>query len=236
MNQEIAGKTRIDRRSFLNRAAGLAAGTAVGMTAISYGRILNANDRISLGHIGTGNRGLGLDAIVSNLKDKQNVELIAVCDLWSVNREKAVAANSRYYGRPPQAFQHMEKLLALKEVDAVIIATPEHSHSPVLKAVADAAKHAYVEKPMGNVLEEVKAARDAVQSRKLTSRHAASQRTLPHRRARPRPDRRPGRGEQGGGCLELSRPALARPPAGETDPGGGHGLAPLVDDKTLPAF
>ena len=167
MNQENPVNTRIDRRTFLNQAAGLAAGSAVGMTAISYGRILSANDRISLGHIGTGNRGLGLDALVGTLKDKQNVEMIAVCDLWSVNREKAVAANTRYYGRPPQAFQYMEKLLALKEVDAVVIATPEHSHSPVLKAVAEAGKHAYVEKPMGNVIEEVKAARDAVQSRKL---------------------------------------------------------------------
>ena len=167
MNQEKTGKNSMDRRAFLNRAAGLAAGTAVGMTALSYGRILSANDRISLGHIGTGNRGLGLDAIVGKLKDQQNVEVIAVCDLWSVNREKAVAANARYYGRPPQAFQYMEKLLALKEVDAVLIATPEHSHSPVLKAVAEAAKHAYVEKPMGNVLEEARAARDAVLSRKL---------------------------------------------------------------------
>jgi predicted dehydrogenase len=157
----------MNRRTFLNQAAGLAAGTAAGMTAISYGRVLNANDRISLGHIGIGSRGAGLDAIVSTLKDKQNVEMIAVCDLWSVNREKAVAVNTGYYGRAPKGFQHMEELLALKEVDAVLIATPEHSHSPVLKTVAEAAKHAYVEKPMGNVLEEVKAARDAVQSRKL---------------------------------------------------------------------
>ncbi len=177
MSQETTGKNKIDRRAFLNRAAGLAAGTAFGMNAISYGRILNANDRISLGHIGTGNRGLGLDAIVGTLKDKQNVEMIAVCDLWSINREKAVAANARYYGRPPQAFQYMEKLLALKEVDAVLIATPEHSHSPVLKTVAEAGKHAYVEKPMGNVLEEAKAARDAVLSRQVDrpGGHPASQ-------------------------------------------------------------
>ena len=65
MNQENPVNTRINRRTFLNQAAGLAAGSAVGMTAISYGRILSANDRISLGHIGTGNRGLGLDALVA---------------------------------------------------------------------------------------------------------------------------------------------------------------------------
>jgi predicted dehydrogenase len=79
-----------------------------------------------------------------------------------VNREKAVLANRAYYGRPPRPFQYLEELLLLKDVDAVLISTPEHSHSPILKLVAEAGKDAYVEKPMGNVLEEIKAARDAV--------------------------------------------------------------------------
>ena len=153
----------INRRSFLNRTASMLAGTALGATAASYGRILGANDRIALGHIGIGNRGGELDWIVSRLKEEHNVEMTAVCDLWKVNREKAVLANKTYYGRAPRPFQYLEELLLLKDVDAVLISTPEHSHSPILKLVAEAGKDAYVEKPMGNVLEEVKAARDAVQ-------------------------------------------------------------------------
>ena len=47
----------INRRSFLNRTASMLAGTALGTTAVSYGRIVGANERISLGHIGIGNRG-----------------------------------------------------------------------------------------------------------------------------------------------------------------------------------
>jgi predicted dehydrogenase len=152
----------INRRSFLNRTASMLAGTALGSTAASYARILGANDRVSLGHIGIGSRGGELDWIVSRLKEKHNVEMTAVCDLWKVNREKAVLANRTYYGRPPRAFQYLEDLLLLKDVDAVLISTPEHSHSPILKLVAEAGKDAYVEKPMGNVLEEVKGARDAV--------------------------------------------------------------------------
>jgi predicted dehydrogenase len=139
----------------------------LGTTALSYSRILGANERISLGHIGIGSRGRGLDSIVSKLKDKHNVEMTAVCDLWKVNRERAVALNEKFYGRAPRAFAEPEALLTLKDVDAVLIATPEHSHSPVLKMVAEAGKDAYCEKPMGNVLEEVKAARDAVLSRNL---------------------------------------------------------------------
>ena len=58
-------------------------------TALSYGNIVGANDRISLGHIGIGSRGGDLDLIASKLKDSHHVEMTAVCDLWKVNREKA---------------------------------------------------------------------------------------------------------------------------------------------------
>jgi predicted dehydrogenase len=58
--------------------------------------------------------------------------------------------------------QNVDELLGMKDIDAVLISTPEHSHSPILKMVVEAGKDAYVEKPMGNVLSEAKAARDAV--------------------------------------------------------------------------
>jgi predicted dehydrogenase len=153
----------INRRDFLGKSAAAIAGAAVlPHTALSYGRIIGANDRISLGHIGIGSRGTELDLIASKLKDSHNIEMTAVCDLWKVNREKAAARNAGYYGRTPRAMQHPEELLALKDVDGVLISTPEHSHSPILKLAAEAKKDAYVEKPMGNVLAEAKAGRDAV--------------------------------------------------------------------------
>jgi predicted dehydrogenase len=156
------GSPKMDRRSFLNQGARAAAGVAVGTSALSYGRILGANDRIALGHIGVGNRGRGLAEIVGHLKSAHNVEMTAVCDLWTVNRQKAVEAAQGQYGRAPRAFASPEELLAQKDVDAVLISTPEHSHSPILKMAAEAGKDAYCEKPMGNILAEVKAARDAV--------------------------------------------------------------------------
>jgi predicted dehydrogenase len=173
----------INRRSFLNRTASMLAGTALGATAASYGRILGANDRVSLGHIGVGSRGGELDWIVSRLRAKHNVEMTAVCDLWKVNRERAVSANKIYYGRPPRQFQYLEDLLLLKDVDAVLISTPEHSHSPILKLVAEAGKDAYVEKPMGNVLEEVKAARDAVLQKPLVVQVGTQHRSEPYPQA-----------------------------------------------------
>jgi predicted dehydrogenase len=173
----------INRRSFLNRTASLLAGTALGATAASYGRIVGANDRLSLGHIGVGSRGGELDWIVSRLKEKHNVEMTAVCDLWKVNREKAVLANRTYYGRPPRQFQYLEDLLLLKDVDAVLISTPDHSHSPILKLVAEAGKDAYVEKPMGNVLEEIKAARDAVLEKSRVVQVGTQHRSEPYPQA-----------------------------------------------------
>lgn len=159
MNNLIA----INRREFLEKSAvAMAAGAVMPHSALSYSRIPGANDRISLGHVGIGNRGRDLDLIASKLKSSHNVEMTAVCDLWKVNREKAAATNAGYYGRAPRAAQHVDELLAMKDVDAILISTPEHSHSPILKMVAEAGKDGYVEKPMGNVLSEAKAARDAV--------------------------------------------------------------------------
>src|ERR1044072_7781376 len=90
---------KLDRRSCLNRTAGVVAGLAFASSALSYDRIAGANDRIALGHIGIGNRGSGLHLMASRLKDKYTVETVAVCDLWKSHRERAVANSERYYGR-----------------------------------------------------------------------------------------------------------------------------------------
>lgn len=174
-------KKKLTRRTFLNQTASVLAGTAMlRTTALSSSRILGANDRILLGHVGIGNRGRGLQYILSHLKDTLNVETTAVCDLWKVNRERAVATAEKTYGRPPRAFMYLEDLLALKDIDAVVVSTPEHQHAPMLKMVAEANKHAYVEKPMGNVLEEAKAARDAVLARKLIVQVGTQRRSEPY--------------------------------------------------------
>src|SRR5882757_8506322 len=104
----------INRRKFIQNSAMVVAGSAaLSSSALSYDRIVGANDRISLGHIGVGVRGTELDGMVAALKEKKNVEMSAVCDLWSGNRERAVAANTKYYGKAPRAVQHPEELIAM---------------------------------------------------------------------------------------------------------------------------
>ncbi|HEY1676398.1 MAG TPA: Gfo/Idh/MocA family oxidoreductase [Candidatus Sulfotelmatobacter sp.] len=176
----MAQSSEITRRKFVEQSAATIAAGVVLPTALSYGRILGANDRIALGHIGIGSRGTELDLIASKLKTSHNMEMAAVCDLWTVNREKAAATNTGYYGRAPKAVQHPEDLLLMKEIDGVLISTPEHAHSPILKMAAEAGKDAYVEKPMGNVLSEAKAARDAVLSAKTIVQVGTQHRSEPY--------------------------------------------------------
>jgi predicted dehydrogenase len=181
MSDSTAASPKIDRRSFLNQTAAAIAGAgAFSSSAFSYSRIKGANDRILLGHIGVGDRGTELAWIASQLKDKQNVEMAAVCDLWKVNREKAAARALSIYGRAPRAFQYMDDLLALKDVDAVIVSTADFQHAPILRHVAEAGKDAYCEKPMANNLDEAKAARDAVLSRKLIVQVGTQHRSEPY--------------------------------------------------------
>ena len=180
----MSDSSSMNRRDFLEKSATAIAGTAfLPSTALSYARVLGANDRISLGHIGCGSRGTDLDQIASKLKSSHNVEMTTVCDLWVGNRQRAVATNTEYYGRAPRAVQHVEEILAMKDVDAVLISTPEHSHSPILKMATDAGKDAYVEKPMGNVLEEAKAARDAVIQAKTVVQVGTQHRSEPYQQA-----------------------------------------------------
>src|SRR5260370_10063058 len=104
----------MDRRTFLGKSAALTAGgAAFASTALSYGRIAGANDRISLCHIGNGSRGEDLDWTVSKLTATSDGEMSAVCDLCRLNREKAVLQNTKNYGRPPRWFQRLEDVLSL---------------------------------------------------------------------------------------------------------------------------
>ena len=173
--QEQATPDALRRRNFL-----LTGAAALSTSALSYGRILGANDRISLGHIGIGNRGRELASIAADLKGSHKVELTAVCDLWKVNLDRAVEKTEQMFARTPRPFQYCEDLLNLKDVDAVIISTADFQHAPILKLAAEAGKDAYCEKPMANVLEEAKAARDAVKSRNLIVQIGTQHRSDPY--------------------------------------------------------
>ncbi len=95
-----------------------------------------------------------------------NFDLRSVCDLWSVNRERAADDAQRLFGNRPKTFKYSEEMLADPELDAVMIGTGDHQHARILAEVVRAGKDCYCEKPMANTLEDAKLARDTVRASK----------------------------------------------------------------------
>ena len=91
-----------------------------------------------------------------------NFDLRSVCDLWSVNRERAADDAQRLFGMRPKTFKYSEEMLADPQLDAVMIATGDFQHARILAEVVRAGKDCYCEKPMANTLEDAKLARDTV--------------------------------------------------------------------------
>ena len=135
------------RRGFFRGAASL--------TAASYSRVLGANDKILLGVIGCGDRGLH---DMSQFQQNPAVVVAAVCDIHGVQVDKA-----RQQAPRARDFKDHRSLLELKEVNAVLIATPDHWHAQNAIDALNAGKDVYVEKPLTLKIEEgpeiVKAAR-----------------------------------------------------------------------------
>ena len=149
-------------------------------TAASFARILGANDRISIGIIGCGDRGRqALMKEIMEFQEQTNVEITAVCDPWRQMREQAVAQVKETSNREPAQFAHYGDLLALKNVDAVTIATPEHQHCTQLIAAARAGKDAYVEKPLAMNMEELIQAVDTVKKYDRIVQNGTQIRSLP---------------------------------------------------------
>ena len=153
-----------DRRTFLKGASGLV--MAACMDARSYARILGSNDRIRLGQLGCGDRSEGHVHMAQLASKEISVETVAVCDLWSLARQRRAAQVKKAFDLEPQSYQYSEEMLARKDIDGVMIATGDFQHAKLCTAVVQAGKDCYVEKPFANVLAEAKEARDVVKTSK----------------------------------------------------------------------
>jgi predicted dehydrogenase len=158
----------ISRRSFIGTTTIGLAGAAITLptisSAASYKRILGANDRINIGFLGCGARGTGHLNMVKMSLEEKNLGVVAVCDIWSGNREKAAANCKKLFSTDVQMFKYSEDMLKIKDLDAVMIATGDFQHAKLLAEVVQAGKDCYCEKPMADDLAEAKLARDVVLS------------------------------------------------------------------------
>ena len=135
----------LTRRTFI-------AATGAAWTARSYAAIPGASDRLRVGVIGCGGMATaGHMRPLTRRKDELNIEFHSVCDLFTKRTEAA----AQLTGAPNQ-FSNYHKLLENKDVDYVLIATPEHWHAQMSIDAASAGKHIYCEKPMTWNVEQAK--------------------------------------------------------------------------------
>jgi len=166
-----------------NAAAG---GAAVALSSCAttsakhYGRIIGANDRITIGVIGCGNRGQEAHMRgVHKYSQDQNVEITAVCDPYRIHREGAAEKVKEWYSIDARTFVSYRDLLALDDIDAVMIASCDHQHTTHLQAAAEAGKDIYVEKPLAMELDRLLNAYDAVKEAGVIVQVGTQLRSLP---------------------------------------------------------
>jgi predicted dehydrogenase len=147
----------ISRREFAGAVGGAAALWTAAVPAVGA---VGANDKVRIGIIGAGSRG---GQLLDTFLPQKDVDLVAVCDVDDSQAGKTAERVAKHSGKKPATCRDYRKVLDDKDVDAVIIATPDHWHAiPAIHAVM-AGKDVYVEKPVGHNVAEgqamIKAAR-----------------------------------------------------------------------------
>ncbi|MEM1324994.1 MAG: Gfo/Idh/MocA family oxidoreductase [Bacteroidota bacterium] len=157
-------KNKIDRRRFLQQTTTAAIGiTIVPSYVLGKNGLIPPSDRITLGFIGCGkqSRGLGMRL----MKDTDGVQMIAACDVHTAKAQRFQNRVNTFYAEVKNEtdykgcdiYKDYEQLIERKDIDAVVIATPDHWHAPIAIAAMKAGKDVYCEKPMAHTVEEGRA-------------------------------------------------------------------------------
>jgi predicted dehydrogenase len=161
--------TSHDRRHFLQTTAALAAATLAGRA----GQARAANETLNVACIGTGGR---CRALMRSLAAVPNVRLAAVCDIWDV-----ALGEARKLADPKAVVsRNYKELLDRKDIDAVVIGSPDHWHVSMTVDACAAGKDVYVEKPLTHGLAEGKAVVEAQNKHKRIVQVGTQQRSMPH--------------------------------------------------------
>ncbi len=148
----------LDRRDFLKRSGALGAGIAVASKAfsrankVSPSRVIGANDRINVALIGCGGRGQSDARSFAKYAENHNnaCQIVAVCDVYE-KRKRETAERHQAKG-----YSDYREVIARPDVDALIVATPDHWHARIALDAMDAGKDVYLEKPMCHTIDEAK--------------------------------------------------------------------------------
>ena len=146
------------RRNFLKSSAATAGLVTAATPALSSAvpQSSTPSSKLRVGFIGTGSRGYGAH-VVRMTKHQVNgepIELVAVCDVFNENRDKAAAHIEKNTGKPVEKYEDYQDMFAKANLDAVCIGTPDHWHAKQAIDALNAGLHVYCEKPMTKTVEE----------------------------------------------------------------------------------
>jgi len=157
-------KQPITRREFIGTTAAAGAGLMLASGTKVFGQTKSANGKINIALIGFGAQGR---VLLESLLQIDSVQLVAICDIW----EYARTYGERYLkkiGNAVRAYENFEDLLAKeKDLQAVVVATPDFWHAPITNTCLQAGLHVYCEKMMSNTIE---GARSMVQAMRKTGK------------------------------------------------------------------
>jgi predicted dehydrogenase len=168
----MTSEAGITRRDFLKETA-VAGATAAVLGGLAPARVLGANDKIRVGAMGTGER---CQYLMKLFKDNPSVELVAVCDVYGPRRDEAL----KIAGADAKSYLDYHELLDRKDIDAVIVGSPDHWHKQMLIDAVHAGKDAYLEKPIMHSIEEGVEMVRAVEESKRIVQTGTQQRSWPH--------------------------------------------------------
>jgi len=149
---------KLNRRDFVKSAVAAGAVASVLGKPVLSNRVIGANDRVNVGMIGVGGRGRDLLNWVrtTGMMPKTPAQIVAVCDVYA-KRKRLAAEAAKCDG-----YMDYREVLERKDVDAVIIATPDHWHAKIAIEAMNKGKDVYLEKPMTHTIEEAKAVYETV--------------------------------------------------------------------------
>ena len=185
-NKDSAKATTISRRSFMGRSAAMAGifavPTIIPASARGADGTVAPSNRIVVGQIGRGIMGRGH---LSRLTHDTEIEVVALCEVDKVRLNDGMEELSSAYADRTQSgdykgcatYNDYRELLARDDIDAVVVVTPDHWHSPISIHAAEAGKDVYCEKPISITVDESRQLVEAVQRNKRVFQNGSQYRT-----------------------------------------------------------
>jgi predicted dehydrogenase len=154
----------VNRREFVKQVAAVGGGVAAAASTLraqapaAQGRVIGANDRINVAVIGGGMRGPQDARTLAGIAESSNVRIAAVCDLYE-KRKKALADRYKCDG-----YLDYREVLGKSDIDAVVVAVPDHWHGKMAMEAMQQGKDVYLEKPMTHTIAEARQIAEAVKT------------------------------------------------------------------------